>query len=329
MSLRSALLVLLGGCLLSSAACRRDDETPPPAPAPPPARVAELGPFDADRAWRDLQRQVDLGPRPSGSSANRELRDFLVAELTAIGLTPIRESFVARDTPVGSVEMENVYADFAGAPRPAGEPPRMLVLGAHFDTKRLPFRFVGANDGASETAVLLELARVIAAGQPRPLTYRFLFLDGEEAIGEYWIDPDNRYGSRHHVGVLARTSGALRRIAAFVLLDMVGDADLQLERDSYSTRSLLEVFTATARDLGMPELFARWSTPIKDDHLSFLEKGVPSIDLIDLHYGPTDNEYWHTGQDLVEHCSKASLEKIGRLVLAALPRLERQFTEGR
>lgn len=323
MSPRTVLFALLGAFLLAWAACQRGgDDDPPPTP-PQPATKPLL--FDAERAWGDLEAQVAMGPRPSGSSANGVLRSFLVEELKEIGLSPIRESFVARGTPAGDISMENVYADFEGKTRGEGKPAPMLILGAHFDTKRQPYPFVGANDGASETAVLLELARAIAKGPPRTVTYRFLFLDGEEAIREEWVDPDNRYGSRHHVKKLTQTTGALKRVRAFVLLDMVGDIDLQLERDSYSDRKLLALFTTTATELGMNDLFAKYATPIKDDHLSFIEFGIPSVDLIDLHYGGVYNSWWHTDQDVIEHCSRESLAKVGKLVLATLPKLEAAY----
>ena len=315
---KSSLFGLAAACLFASAACQGGaDPTPPPAP---PA-------FDAERAWTHLEAQVALGPRPAGSEESARLRDYLVAELASYGLEAVREPFLAKGTPAGDVQMENVYADLEGRPGAKEAPAPMLILGAHFDTKRLPFRFVGANDGASETAVLLELARVLAAGPEPRFTYRFLFLDGEEAIRQEWIDPDNRYGSRHHVMELTKKAGALKRVEAFILLDMVGDADLQLERDSYSTRKLLDIFIGTANELGMKDLFARYPVPINDDHQSFKEMGIPAIDLIDLRYGARDNEYWHTAQDVIEHCSKESLDKVGRLVLAALPKVEKAYAK--
>jgi hypothetical protein len=310
-----AAALLLALC----AACQGGSALPEPAPVP-----EAPGPFDEDRAWDLLLAQVALGPRPAGTPAAAACRDLIAGELERAGLTPVREAFRA-ETPSGPIEMENVWAEFEGAPQASGEPAPVLVLGAHYDTKRLPFEFVGANDGASETAALLELARVIAAGPPRPLTYRFLFFDGEEAVRRDWADPDNRYGSRHHVRELTKRRGALGRVRAMVLLDMIGDRDLVLERDSNSSRELLDLFVRTAEALGDDALFARRAIPIKDDHQSFLEFGVPSIDLIDLSYGEVGNEYWHTAQDTVDKCSAESLGRVGRLVLAALPALEARF----
>ncbi len=310
---------LLALLLALCAACQGGSAGPePPAAAPAP------GPFDQDRAWQLLLDQVALGPRPAGSPGAAANRDLIVAELERAGLSPVREAFTA-ETPAGEIAMENVWAEFAGAPRPDGQPGPVLVLGAHYDTKRLPFEFVGANDGASETAALLELARVIAAGPPRPLTYRFVFFDGEEAVRHDWADPDNRYGSRHHVRELTKTRGALKRVRAMVLLDMIGDRDLALERDANSSRELLDLFVRAAERIGDPELFAPYSIPIKDDHQSFLEFGIPAVDLIDLSYGAVGNEYWHTREDTVDKCSAESLGRVGRLVLAALPELEARF----
>ena len=310
---------LIGLLLLLAAGCQGDAALPE-APAPLPT----LGAFDEQRAWQLLLDQVALGPRPAGSTGAAANRDLIVAELERAGLQPVREPFTAT-TPAGEVEMENVWAEFTGTPGPGGEAAPVLVLGAHYDTKRLPFEFVGANDGASETAGLLELARIVAAGPPRPLTYRFVFFDGEEAVRHDWADPDNRYGSRHHVRELTKQRGALKRVRAMVLIDMIGDRNLRLERDTNSSRELLAIFTRTAEALGDDQLFAPYALPIKDDHQSFLEFGIPAVDLIDLSYGAVGNEYWHTAEDTVDKCSAESLGRVGRLVLAALPELEARF----
>lgn len=321
-SLFSTLCVAFGSCLalgacLSLGACQ---EATPAAPAP----VVEPAAFEPARAWKLLQQQVAFGPRPSGSEANVKTRDWLVKELESYGLKPEREAFTA-DTPAGEIAMENIYAQLEGPAGPKGEPAPIIVLGSHFDTKVMPFEFVGANDGASSTAVLLELARVLAAGPTPPVSYRFVFFDGEEAVRMDWIDPDNRYGSKHHVKQLDMRKGLRKRVKAMILMDLVGDADLQLEYDSSSTRRLLEVFVKTAKSIGDPDLFSRISYPVEDDHEPFIRQGIPSVDLIDLHYGPLANEYWHTSEDTIEHCSEESLGRVGRLVLAALPDVIRTY----
>ncbi len=278
--------------------------------------------FDAQRAWKHLEALVALGPRPAGSGASAATVDYLDKELRALGLAPVRESFVARGTPIGDLPMCNLYVDLP-AKGPQADKAPLVIVGSHFDTKRFDqFRFVGANDGGSSTAVLLELARVLAAGGPRSVAYRLLFIDGEEAIRAHWQDPDNRYGSRHHAEQL-RTSGLVARTKAFVLLDLVGDKDLRLERDQYSDAWLYECFAAPARAAGLGKHVDGRREPIADDHLSFLEIGVPSVDLIDFSYGP-GNSWWHSPEDTLDKCSPQSLGVIGTIVLAGLPNVERR-----
>lgn len=277
-------------------------------------------PFDEGRAWRHLETIVGLGERPSGSSKNRALRDYIEAELRAAGLSPVVEPFRAK-TPIGELDFANVWADVPASAGAAEDAP-FIVIATHFDTKRLPFRFVGANDGGSGTAVLLELARLLgSAGRERPIAYRLLFLDGEEAVRPHWDDPDNTYGSRHHVAELQR-KGQLGRVRACVLLDMVGDADLRLTSDLSSTPELLELFFAAARDAGLGRHVDGVRKEVLDDHLHFLAADIPSVDLIDLEFGRS-NERWHTAEDTLENCSPSSLGVAGRIVLAGLPRLER------
>lgn len=283
------------------------------SPAHATARAQE---FERETAWRHLERIVAFGERPAGSPALEELRGYLERELTAAGLTPEREAFRA-ETPRGPREFANVFADL---PASDGEAAPLVVLATHIDTKGgLPFRFVGANDGGSGTAVLLELARVLAARERR-VAVRFLFLDGEEATRREWRDPDNCYGSRHHVGAL-RKSGALARVGALVLLDMVGDREFVLTRESNSHRELYALVERAATAAGFARHFGTRELELQDDHLPFLAAGIPAIDLIDFEYGP-DNAWWHTQDDTLDKCSAESLGAVGGIVLAAWSALE-------
>src|SRR5262249_31931596 len=156
-----------------------------------------------------------------------------------------------------------------------------------YDTKRFrEFRFVGANDGGSSAAFLLELARVLK-GRKSPLTVELLFLDGEEAVLE-WQGTDHTYGSRHYVEAARRTP-SLSSLKALVLIDMIADRDLQLKRDLNSTVWLTDLFWDAARRQGLSRYFSPEMTQIEDDHLPFAEAGVPSVDIIDLDYPA-----WHT-----------------------------------
>jgi hypothetical protein len=273
--------------------------------------------FKADRAWGDLLKQVDLGPRPSGSEANKHCREWIAGELKAAGLEPKLETF-KKMTPGGEIEFTNVYADFEGE-SPAA---KVVLLVSHFDTKKLEGAFLGANDGASSTAVLLEIARLIAAGGKRALAYRFLFVDGEEAVRHEWVDPDNRYGSRHHAEEIKK-NGFSERVRACILLDLVGDKDLHLNRDTNSDPRLVEMFFGAARKKGLGKFVDGAALDVRDDHLSFMEVGIRSLDLIDLEFGP-HNAWWHTLDDKVENCSKDSLLAAGRIALLGLAELEKE-----
>jgi len=282
--------------------------------------------FDSERAWKDLEHLVAFGARPAGSTANEEQRKWLEAELKAAGLEPKREAFKPT-TPAGPIEMANVYADLA-ASDPAAD---MVILASHFDTKlakdRFPKPFVGANDGGSSSAVLLGLARTLAKAGPRAVTYRFLFLDGEEAVRWDWAGEDTTYGSRQHAQALAK-SGADRKVRALILLDMIGDKDLKIFRDTNSDRRLQALFFGAARENGLGKYVDGTAEEISDDHLRFREIGIPTLDLIDLDYGPA-NAYWHTPDDTLEHCSKESLAAAGRIVLGGLAGLEKDFRRPR
>ena len=190
-----------------------------------------------------------------------------------------------------------------------------LIIGGHFDTKRFrEFRFVGANDGGSSAAFLIELARVLKS-RKNALTIELLFLDGEEAVVD-WTGTDNTYGSRHYVAT-ARKNGSLATAKAFILVDMIGDRNLQLTRETNSTPWLDGIIrgAATAQKLGT--YFSGPPLALEDDHLPFLAAGVPSVDLIDF-----DFPAWHTANDTLDAVSARSLQIVGDVLLAALPQIE-------
>ncbi len=265
-------------------------------------------PFDSARAWEHLRRQVEFGPRPAGSDALAETRRYIIEELQAAGIQAREQPFTAQ-TPIGDVPMANVIGLIPG--RRADR----IALASHYDTKRAPFRFVGANDGASSTAVVLELARVLAA-RPNEFTIELLFFDGEEAINWDWQGDDNTYGSRHYVQA-ARRDGTLSGLKALVLLDMVGDKDLLIRRDSNSTPWLVDIIWTTAARLGYRHIFSNALTTIEDDHIPFLRAGIPAVDVIDLDYPA-----WHTADDDLDQVSAESLRIVGEVVLASWPAIE-------
>ena len=203
-----------------------------------------------------------------------------------------------------------------------GRRPERIVLASHYDTKRAPFKFVGANDGASSTAALLELGRALAGSQPA-FTIELLFLDGEEAVNWEWAGTDNTYGSRHYVQT-AQKAGTLAGVKALVLLDMIGDRDLVIRRESYSTPWLVDAIWAAAARAGHGGTFINELTTVEDDHVNFVRAGVPAVDVIDL-----DNPTWHTAQDDLAHVSPKSLQIVGDVILAALPAIEQRLAAGR
>ena len=267
--------------------------------------------FDGARAWAHLQAQVAIGPRVAGTSENAKTRAFIISTLAASGIKAVEQPFEAR-TPLGTVKMANVIATLPG------DRPERIILASHFDTKLFKeFRFVGASDSASSTAALLELARVLK-DRPRPFTLEFLFLDGEEAVVE-WTATDSVYGSRHYVQH-ARSAGTLAGIKALILLDMIGDKNLNIRREENSTRWLTDVIWNAARRLGHQRHFLNESTPIEDDHLPFLQAGVQAVDIIDLDYAA-----WHTADDTLDNVSAESVKIVGDVVLAALPEIEQRL----
>ena len=279
-----------------------------------PCWLAAAGPaegFDGGRAFADLKHLVGYGPRPAGSPALGEARGWMIAQLKDAGAQVEEDVFTAA-TPVGTIPMTNIIAKFPG------EQSKIVMVAGHYDTKRFEnFRFVGANDGGSSAALLLELARVLH-GRKNALTYWLVFFDGEEAVRE-WTATDSVYGSRHLVEKLS-SAGELGRIRAMILVDMIGDSRLVIKRDAESTEWLTDAVFAAAHRLGYIKYFPDSSTDVQDDHTPFVNAGVAAVDLIDF---KPDDGYWHTARDTVEHCSPLSLTIVGRVVLATLDDLEK------
>jgi len=275
--------------------------------------------FDSGRAWEHLRQMVAIGPRPSGSAALEQTRRYIKEQLAAAGVTVVEQAW-DEQTPNGKVRMVNLVATVSGARKD-----RIVVTG-HYDTKLFrEFRFVGASDGASSAAFLLELARVLKA-RSNPLTYDIVFLDGEEAVCRNWDDcsrpgaPDNTYGSRHFVDA-ARRDGTIASIKANLLVDMIAARDLRLKSDSYSTPWLTDIIWNAAKQQKLDAYFVPQTTQVEDDHLAFLAAGVPSVDIIDLEYEP-----WHTATDTLDAVSARSLQIVGDVVVAALPAIEARAT---
>jgi len=250
--------------------------------------------FDGKRAWADVKYQVGLGPRTIGSEAHRRLVDWLLVSLKQAGWSASVE-----ESPHGQAKIRNVVGK-----RGRGTP--WIILGAHFDSRFIadhdpdPAKrnqpVPGANDGASGVAVLLELARVL----PKDLGKQvwLVFLDAEdngEIPGWDWI-----LGSR---AFTARLEG---KPDAVVIVDMIGDADLNIMKEGYSDPGLTDEIWKTAARLGFRQFIDRRGYEMLDDHLPFIQKGIRAIDIIDF-----DFPYWHTTADTPDKVSAESLRAVG------------------
>jgi Zn-dependent M28 family amino/carboxypeptidase len=229
------------------------------------------------------------------------------------------DDFTAQ-TPIGSIKMKNIVAKVPGSGR------EIILLLTHYDTVRVD-NFVGANDAASSTAVMLEMARLYcgkpAAKKLAAASLWIAFLDGEEAQKvidgvAQWTDADSVYGSRELAARMA-VSGELKRVKAVVLADMIGDRNLDLKRDTNSTGWLVDLIWGTARRLGYAKHFLDEPLPMEDDHLPFVRRGVAAVDLIDFE---SQGTFWHTAQDTLDKVSPRSLAIIGHVLVESLPQIE-------
>jgi glutaminyl-peptide cyclotransferase len=245
--------------------------------------------FDEQAAFAFLKRQVALGPRPAGSPASRRLAAILKKSVP-------RGRYQA--VPGG---LQNVIGTVRGR-----NPRRVVVVGAHYDTKDLP-GFVGANDSASGTAVVRQLARTIKPRTVRP-TLVFIFFDGEESpAGSEDFERDGLRGSKV-------AAAAFSHAEAMVLLDFVGDKNLSLPREAYSDRRLWARLRAAARLVGAGRAFPPRTGPtVADDHVPFLRANVPAIDLIDF-----DFPCFHRPCDDLLVVSARSLDAVGETMIEFL-----------
>ena len=269
-------------------------------------------PFMANRAFTDMKAMVDFGPRPAGSAAIEKTRAYILAELKKAGLKPELDEFEAV-TPRGKRKMVNIRAVHAGTR------PTTIALSGHYDTKLFDeFKFVGASDGASSAAWLLEMARVTTSLKLEN-NLEFLFFDGEEAVVD-WSDTDSRYGSRYDVD-RRKKAGTLQQLKALVLVDMIGDKNLDIKREGQSTDWLTAIIWNNAHALGFSREFLNESIIVEDDHLPYLSAQVPAADLIDFDYPD-----WHKQSDTLDKVSGESLKKVGDAVYASLPEIDRRIS---
>jgi glutaminyl-peptide cyclotransferase len=306
----AAALVLSALCLLPSALVVEPGFGPATSVVQAQAPAARLA-FDGARAYGHLRQVVNFGPRPAGSPALERTRAYIIAQLKALDIPVAQQAFDA-ETPVGRLHMVNLIATIPGARK------ERIAITGHYDTKLFrEFRFVGANDGGSSTAFLIEIARILKARR-NAFTIELIFFDGEEATLRDWdtSSNDHTYGSRYYVNS-AKKDGTLSSLKAMVLVDLIADRSQRFLRESHSTRWLTDEIWAAARRLGYGSVFVNDETPIEDDHIPFLNAGVPAADIIDLDYSA-----WHTAADTLDQTSARGLETVGNVVLNALGPIE-------
>ena len=286
--------------LALAASCRPEGRPVPLLPGPG---------VDGERALALAAEIVAVGPRPSGSEGGQATARLLERLCRDAGLQSEIDQW-AEQTDAGEVVFRNVHAVLGGR----GE--ARILLGSHYDTKRLEDvpEFEGANDSASSSALLLELARCLAAVRPwTGCTVEFVFFDGEECVERYG-SRDGLHGSRHYAARIRR-EGTQELYRAMVLLDMIGDKDLRVTLPSDSDPALARRVFRIAEGQGVRDRFGYYARgKILDDHVPFRRLGIPAIDLIDFAYGP-GNAYWHTSQDTLDKLSAESLRIVGGVCL--------------
>jgi glutaminyl-peptide cyclotransferase len=270
--------------------------------------------FNAARAMQYTRDVVAFGPRPIGSPAHKQLESYILAHLKNDQVED--DAFIA-STPEGKFPVRNIIAKYPGTRD------GVIVIAGHYDTN-YPLRetgYVGANDGGSSTAILLELAHQLRGKKRQGYSVWLLWTDGEEAV-KNWTDSDSLYGTRH-LAEKWEKDGTLKSIKALLLADMIGDADLNVDRDANSTPWLEDMVYQAATQLGYQSHFFARTIAVEDDHLPFVRRGIPSADLIDLDYG-YGNVFHHTTQDTLDKLSPKSIEIVGSVILETIRLLDKK-----
>lgn len=275
------------------------------------APLAQAADFSGAQALEYTRALVAFGPRPSGSPALKKAQDYIVRQLKASGWEVLEDPFTAL-TPAGPLAMKNIIAKKAGLSGKA------VAITGHYDTKRFPFKFVGANDGGASAGLLLEMARALQGRALRNDIY-LVFFDGEEAVKD-WTAADSLYGSRR-VAQRWQKDGTNARLLALINVDMIGDRDLHVIEEMYSSESLRRLVWQAAAQTGQASRFDGARLAIEDDHAPFLRLGVRALDLIDFDYGP-NHAWWHTEQDTMDKLSAGSLQSVGTVLIETIKRLE-------
>jgi len=292
-----------------------------------PHAQSQAHPVTGAAVLKLTQEFVNAAPKryigaPGHAAAEAFIRDHFKPEAAHGNL--VADTFIAR-TPIGPLSMTNYIVKF-----PSINPAKknsIIVLASHYETN-YPLKdinFIGANDGACTTALLIALGQYYRDHPPQGDSVWLLFDDGEEAIdnppyaADQWSDSNSLYGTRH-IAAKWSADGTLGHIKAFIVADMIGARDLNVDKDSNSTPWLLDLLAQAGRDTHHSNYLFKNSTTVDDDHIPFKQRGVPVLDIIDLDYGPPTNErpegaYHHTEKDSMDKLSASSLQVSADLFL--------------
>jgi Zn-dependent M28 family amino/carboxypeptidase len=278
--------------------------------------------FNAQQAYAYTAKVAGFGERWPGSPGHAKTEDLIRQTVLKNGGKIDADNFTAK-TPRGQLAVHNIIGKFNVTADPKQ---KIFILAGHYDTLFMP-GFIGANDGASSTAILLSFADALA-GHKTNMQIWLVWTDLEEAIKAF-DNSDGLYGSRHLAGTLAG-NGMAGRVAGFFLLDMIGDKDLSVARETGSSRWLQDFISQAAKQLGYEQYFFKYETGIIDDHVPFLEVGIPAVDVVDAMYGRMGpkfdgmGEFHHANTDTMDKVSAHSLEVVGRTILKTVELLDAQ-----
>ncbi len=294
---------------------------PNAAEVDPPANTPAAPKVDGNRAFQLAKDFVAIGPRYLGSEGHKKAEAFITDHLKQAGATVEFDEFTAQ-TAAGPFPVKNIIGKIQG------KKDGIIVIAGHYETnlptstelKNAKGPFVGANDGGSTTGLMLDIAETLhkqkgSASAIGGYSVWLVFTDAEEATVA-WTDADSVYGSKH-LAQQWQQDGTNRKVKALLLLDMIGDKDLDIQRDENSTPWLEDVVYRAATRLGTQSYFFARTEGIQDDHLPFAKTGIPVADIIDLDYG-FNNVFHHTTEDTIDKISGKSLQIVGDVVLETI-----------
>ncbi len=280
--------------------------------------------FNSKQAYAYTAEIAGFGERWPGSPGHKKTENLIHQILLKDGAQIETDDFVAT-TPRGPIQVHNIIGKFNVS---SDQSQKIFILAGHYDALFKP-GFIGANDGASSAGILLAFADALAH-QKTKMAIWLVWTDLEEAIKSFNDPNDGLYGSKHLARELA-ASGQVPRIRGLFLLDMIGDKDLKVARETNSSNWLQVIIGQAANQLGYGRYFFQYQTNIIDDHASFLHVGIPSVDVVDAEYGrmgpgfDSMGEFHHTNADTMDKVSQQSLEIVGRTILLTVELLDTQY----